>query len=69
MLPIDQFTVTLSHNETRELPWEFSVPSAEYNRLQFLLFNETVPGPGVAGQDRINASYRDLHLWLQVRPA
>jgi uncharacterized membrane protein len=69
VLPIDQFTVTLSHNETRELPWEFSVPSAEYNRLQFLLFNETVPGPGVAGQDRINASYRDLHLWLQVRPA
>ncbi|WP_292521983.1 DUF1616 domain-containing protein [Methanoculleus sp.] len=66
--PIDRFTVTVPHNETRELPWEFSVPSTEYNRLEFLLFTETVPAQNVTGQDRINASYRDLHLWLRPRP-
>jgi uncharacterized membrane protein len=67
--PLDRFVLTVPHNETRELPWEFSIPSQEYNRIEFLLFNETVPGPDVVGQDRINASYRDLHLWVRVRPA
>lgn len=66
---LDRFVLTVPHNETRELPWEFSMPSPEYNRVEFLLFNETVPGPDVVGQDRINASYRDLHLWVRVRPA
>jgi uncharacterized membrane protein len=66
---LDRFTLTVPHNETSELPWEFSVPSADYNRIEFLLFNETVPGPAVTGEDRINASYRDLHLWVRVRPA
>ena len=66
---LDRFVVTVPHNETRELAWDFSVPSPDYNRIEFLLFNETVPDPAVAGQDRINASYRDLHLWVQVRPA
>jgi uncharacterized membrane protein len=65
--PLDRFVVTIPQNETRELPWEFSVPSSEYNRIEFLLFNETVPGEGVAGEERINASYRDLHLWVRVR--
>ena len=67
--PLDRFTLPVPHNETSELPWEFSVPSPEYNRIEFLLFNETVPGPAVTGADRINASYRDLHLWVRVRPA
>ncbi len=66
---LDRFVVTVPHNETRELPWEFSVPSPDYNRIEFLLFNETVPGEDLVGQDRINASYRDLHLWVRVRPA
>ena len=65
--PLDRFVLTVPHNETREVPWEFSVPSREYNRVEFLLFNETVPGEEVAGEERINASYRDLHLWVRVR--
>ena len=65
--PLDRFVLTVPHNETREVPWEFSVPSREYNRIEFLLFNETVPGEEVAGEERINASYRDLHLWVRVR--
>ena len=64
---LDRFPLTVSHNETRELPWEFSIPSREYNRIEFLLFNETVPGEEVIGADRISASYRDLHLWVRVR--
>ena len=65
--PLDRFVLTVPHNGTEEVPLEFSVPSIEYNRVQFLLFNETVPGEGVVGADRINASYRDLHLWVRVR--
>ena len=66
--PLDRFTLTVPHNETREVVWNFSVPSPDYNRVEFLLFNETVPGPAVTGADRIDASYRDLHLWVRVRP-
>lgn len=66
--PLDRFTLTVPHNETREVVWTFSVPSPDYNRIEFLLFNETVPGPEVGGKDRIDASYRDLHLWVRVRP-
>ncbi|SAI88600.1 hypothetical protein MBBA_1748 [Methanoculleus bourgensis] len=66
--PLDRFTLTVPHNETKEVVWNFSVPSPDYNRVEFLLFNETVPGPAVTGADRIDASYRDLHLWVRVRP-
>jgi uncharacterized membrane protein len=65
--PLDRFTLTVPHNETTEVVWNFTVTSPEYNRVEFLLFNETVPD--VSGADRIDASYRDLHLWVRVRPA
>jgi uncharacterized membrane protein len=65
---IDSFTATLAHNETREFSYHFTVDDRQFNRLQFLLFNETVSSPDVTGQERINASYRDLHLWITVRP-
>jgi uncharacterized membrane protein len=65
--PLDSFTATLVNNETREFPYNFTVNDNRYNRLQFLLFNETVPSENVTGSDRINASYRDLHLWITVR--
>ncbi|WP_332448503.1 DUF1616 domain-containing protein [Methanoculleus sp.] len=64
---LDRFVVTVPHNGTEEMAWNFTVPSPDYNRIEFLLFNETVPE--ATGADRINASYRDLHLWVQVRPA
>jgi uncharacterized membrane protein len=66
--PLDSLTVTLAHNETREFPYTFTVDDRQYNRLQFLLFNETVPSRDLTGQDRINSSYRNLHLWITVRP-
>lgn len=64
---LDRFSVTLAHNTTEELSYTFTVDDPAYNRLQFLLFNETVPSDAVTGSDRVETSYRDLHLWLNVR--
>jgi uncharacterized membrane protein len=66
MDPLDHTSLVLSHNETRSLPYNLSVKNTSYNRVGFLLFNESVPGPDVQGSDRINASYRDLHLLVTV---
>jgi uncharacterized membrane protein len=66
MDPLERSSVVLSHNETLEIPYNLSVNKAGYNRVEFLLFNETVPGPDVQGSYRINASYRDLYLRIAV---
>jgi uncharacterized membrane protein len=65
MDPLWQQTVTLAHNGTATIPYTLLVDRGGYNRVEFLLFNETVPG--TRGIDRINASYRDLHLWITVQ--
>lgn len=67
MDPFNTFPLTLSHNSTEVLPFTVKAPSTKYNRIDFLLFNQSVPGPSVRGMDRINASYRDLHLWVKIR--
>ncbi len=64
---LDRFTVSVPHNQTIINPYFFIPPSTKYNRVDFLLFNETVPGNRITGMDRINRSYRDLHLWVSVR--
>ena len=66
MDPGERSALTLAHNETRIVPYTLSVSQPGYDRVEFLLFNESVPGPDVTGSDRINASYRDLHLWIAV---
>ena len=53
---IDQLSLTLAHNETVTIPYNLSLNKTGYNRMEFLLFNATVPGPDVTGSDRINAS-------------
>lgn len=63
-----RFQVLVTHNETTILPYSFVVPGTGYNRIEFLLFNETVPDESITGMERINRSYRDLHLWLTVYP-
>ncbi len=65
-LPLDTFTTILAHNQTKEFPYNFTVDDKQYNRIQFLLFNESVPAGNISGSERINASYRDLHLWITV---
>jgi uncharacterized membrane protein len=62
-----RFTVPLSHNQTVIRPYSFIPAKTGCNRIEFLLFNETVPGERVTGMERINRSYRDLHLWVTVR--
>jgi uncharacterized membrane protein len=67
MDPLWRYSTTLAYNETADIPYNLSVEKTGYNRIEFLLFNETVPGDDVRSQDRINASYRDLHLWVTIR--
>jgi uncharacterized membrane protein len=66
MDPIDQLSLTLPHNENTIIPYNISAKKPDYNRVDFLLFDEIVPGFNVTGDDRINASYRNLHLWVTV---
>jgi uncharacterized membrane protein len=67
MDPGERLVLPLAHNETMIIPYNLSVKKTGYDRVEFLLFNETVPGIDVTGSDRINASYRDLNLWITVR--
>jgi len=66
---LDRFTVSVPHNQTVINPYFFTPSTTTGNRLEFLLFNETVPDDQITGMDRINLSYRDLHLWVTVRSA
>jgi uncharacterized membrane protein len=65
MDPGERLTLTLAQNETRIIPYNLSVRESGIDRIEFLLFNETVPGSEITGFDRIDASYRDLHLWVE----
>ena len=67
MDPIDQLSVTLAHNATKVMPYNLSIMKTGYNRVEFLLFNESIPNPYVSGSDRINASYRTIHLWVNIQ--
>ena len=69
MDPNDHLSFILAHNETTIIPYNMSLKKTGYDRVEFLLFNDSVPGLEVTGRDRINASYRDLHLWVTVGEA
>ena len=58
--------LTVPDNETTIFPFNLSASSTGFNRVEFLLFNESIPSGDVKEFDRINASYRDLHLWVKV---
>jgi uncharacterized membrane protein len=66
MVPQDRVLFPLAHNQTLVIPYNLSVNSTGYNRFEFLLFDENVPGFEVAGSNRINASYRNLHLLFRI---
>ncbi|MDI9633955.1 MAG: DUF1616 domain-containing protein [Methanolinea sp.] len=61
------FAVTVPHNATYEQRHNFTPGNREANQVKFLLFRDEPPPDSVWGMDRINASYRDLHLWVRVR--
>lgn len=53
MLPLRTYSVTLSHNETSVIPFDLVVPNTGYDHVDFLLFDETLPGPDITGLDRV----------------
>jgi len=66
MLPVTTYSVTLNHNETSIVPFDLIVPGPQYSSIDFLLFDEPVPASDITGSDRVNASYRHLHLGFNV---
>ena len=66
MDPLDRLSLTLTPNQTTIIPYNLSVNKTGYNRVEFLLFDENIPGFETTASDRINASYRNLHLWVDV---
>lgn len=68
MEPNDRLSFTLGNNETTIVPYNLTVRKTGYNRVEFLLFDETSPGYEIVGTDRINASYRNLHIWVTIEP-
>ena len=60
------YFVTLSHNETSVILFDLITPDENYTRVDFLLFNETLPDNDIIGLDRVNASYRNLHFGLNM---
>ena len=59
---VKTYSVTLHHNETSVIPFDLNVPNTSYNRVDFLLFDEKTPDHDITGLNRVNASYRNLHL-------
>ena len=76
MDPDNRVQFTLAQNQTTIIPYNLSVPNISvqnfpvpknrYNRVEFLLFKGSLPGHELSGTDRINASYRDLHLNVKI---
>ncbi len=66
MVRQDQISLTLGHNETRIITYNLSLNATGYNRIEFLLFNESYSCNSSDGSERINSSYRDLHLWINT---
>jgi uncharacterized membrane protein len=66
---LTRFHTVVFQNETRMIPYNLSVKKTGYNQIGFLLFQEMVPDNSLKGTERINASYRNLRLWVNVTPA
>lgn len=64
--PLDRFTVSVLDNTTYLEMYNFTVRSTDYNRLEFLLYNESVPASSLSAEEKMAQAYRDLHLWIKV---
>jgi len=67
MTPLRKFTMSIPHNQTVIQSYTFSPATTKFNRVEFLLFNDTIPDEHLTGTERINQSYRNLYLWVTVR--
>ncbi|MDD4126667.1 MAG: DUF1616 domain-containing protein [Methanomicrobium sp.] len=59
--------INIPDNKTTEFDYTFNIKDPAMNKLEFLLFADSYPDNSVTKFDRINESYRDLHLWVDVR--
>ncbi len=63
---LGSYQLHLAHNETIEQPFFFTIDDTNINKIQFLLFKEEMPSPGLSPAELITRSYHDLHLWVTV---
>lgn len=71
MTQIGTLHVDLLDGQTYEQPYQVTVKDTNANKVEFLLFKPGVPGAevppaSVTGQDRVDAAYRNVNLWIAV---
>jgi uncharacterized membrane protein len=64
---LERHAVNLSHDEGCEFSFRFGIDSPQYNKIELLLHKDEAPPEEIRNEDRINASYRDLHIWIDIR--
>ena len=63
---LDRFEVTVPEGTTYLEEYFFSIEDTEYNRLEFLLYEGTIPEETASAEEKMESAYRDLHLWIKV---
>ena len=58
--------VTVPEGTTYLEEYFFSIEDTEYNRLEFLLYEGTIPEETASAEEKMESAYRDLHLWIKV---
>lgn len=71
MSQIGTVHVDLLEGQTYEQPYAVTVSDKGANKVEYLLFKPGVPGAdvppaSVTGQDRVDAAYRNVNLWIAV---
>lgn len=64
--PLDRFEVTVPEGTTYLEEYFFTVDTTGYNRIEFLLYEGTVPAESATAEEKMDTAYRDLHLWITV---
>lgn len=64
---INSLSASLSHNNTKEWDYIFTIRDTGYNRIELLLFKEEDLPLEAEGQDRINASYHELYIHYTMK--
>jgi hypothetical protein len=69
LLHMAGFDLSLDGGGVEERAYRFTPTISGVQKLVLLLFPDGVPPDEVKGDDRLDAAYRELHLWLSVRSA
>ncbi|MDG6257108.1 MAG: DUF1616 domain-containing protein [Methanomicrobiaceae archaeon] len=63
---LDRFSLSLASGQELERSYAITMDSGEFNRIDLLLFTDDVPSDDIQGMERIAASYRNLHIWVDI---